>query len=130
MTRPWPWSAPDLSTGSRIDALLDKALGAFRTLEMPDWEQRTLALQEKLAASPAPRTSRPAYPDGLTAREVEVLRLLAEGLTNKEIAERLVLSVPTVSRHIATIYNKIDARNRADATAYALRHGPALGIRS
>ena len=71
----------------RIDALLDKALGAFRgrsaaeRMEMPDWEQRTLALQEKLAASPAPSTSRPAYPDSLTAREVEVLCLLAGGLT-------------------------------------------------
>ncbi len=120
----------------RIDALLDRAVGAFRgrsaaeRMEMTDWEQRALALQEKLAASPAPPTPRPAYPGGLTAREVEVLRLLAGGLTNKEIAERLLLSVPTVSRHVATIYNKIDARNRADATAYALRHGAALGIRS
>jgi DNA-binding NarL/FixJ family response regulator len=44
-------------------------------------------------------------------------------MTNKEIAEELVLSVSTVARHIANIYVKIDAHGRADATAYALRHG-------
>jgi len=65
------------------------------------------------------------YPDGLTSREVEVLRLLAEGKTNKEIAAALVVSVPTVQRHIANIYGKIGARGRADATAYAIRHGLA-----
>jgi DNA-binding CsgD family transcriptional regulator len=111
----------------RIDALLAKALAAFRALETGGWEQRALALQDRAAASPAPPSTKPTYPDGLTAREVDVLRLLADGLTNKEIAQRLVLSVPTVARHIATIYNKIDARGRADATAYALRHGLASG---
>ena len=62
-------------------------------------------------------------PDGLTAREVEVLRLVAAGRTNKEIADELVLSVRTVERHIGNIYKKIDARGRADAAAYTLTHG-------
>jgi DNA-binding CsgD family transcriptional regulator len=66
-----------------------------------------------------------AHPCGLTAREVEVLRLLADGRSNKEIAADLIVSVPTVQRHIANIYTKIDARNRADATAFALGHGIA-----
>jgi DNA-binding NarL/FixJ family response regulator len=44
-------------------------------------------------------------------------------MTNREIASRLVLSVPTVDRHVANIYAKIGARRRADATAYALLHG-------
>lgn len=61
----------------------------------------------------------------LTAREVEVLRLIADGLTNREIAEELVLSERTVARHITNIYAKINARGKADATAYALRHGLA-----
>ncbi len=59
----------------------------------------------------------------MTAREVEVLGLIAAGYTNREIADTLIISVPTVERHIANIYNKIGARNRADATAYALAHG-------
>ncbi len=62
------------------------------------------------------------YPDGLTAREVEVLRLVARGRTNKEIAVDLVLSLGTIERHITNIYAKIDARGRADATAYAFTH--------
>jgi pimeloyl-ACP methyl ester carboxylesterase/DNA-binding CsgD family transcriptional regulator len=62
------------------------------------------------------------YPDGLTAREVEVLRHLAGGRTNDEIAEELFVSVRTVERHVANIYAKIGARGRANATAYALTH--------
>ena len=62
-------------------------------------------------------------PDGLTRREVEVLRLLAAGQTNQEIAQTLYLSVRTVERHVANIYGKIGARGRATATAYALAHG-------
>jgi len=75
---------------------------------------------------PAPGTTRPeapSLPAGLTAREVEVLRLVAAGDSNGEIARQLSLSVHTVERHLANIYRKIDARGRADATAYVLRHG-------
>jgi len=63
-----------------------------------------------------------ALPDGLSAREVEVLALLAEGRSNREIANVLVLSVRTVEHHLARIYAKINARGRADAAAYAVRH--------
>jgi HD-GYP domain-containing protein (c-di-GMP phosphodiesterase class II) len=62
-------------------------------------------------------------PAGLTAREVEVLRLLARGLSNKEIAERLVISPKTVGNHIEHIYAKIDASTRAAASLFAMRHG-------
>jgi pimeloyl-ACP methyl ester carboxylesterase/DNA-binding CsgD family transcriptional regulator len=62
------------------------------------------------------------YPNGLTEREVEVLRHLAGGKTNGEIAEELFVSVRTVERHVANIYAKIGARGRANATAYALTH--------
>ena len=61
-------------------------------------------------------------PAGLTRREAEVLRLLAEGRTNREIADALVLSVHTIERHLANAYGKIGARNRADATVFALRN--------
>jgi DNA-binding CsgD family transcriptional regulator len=66
-----------------------------------------------------------AAPGGLSRREVEVLRLVAAGDSNGEIARRLGLSPHTVERHLANIYRKIDARGRADATAYALRQGLA-----
>ena len=66
--------------------------------------------------------TRPANPDHLTAREVEVLRLIAAGRTNAEISAELVLSLRTVARHITNIYAKIGARGKADATAYAIRH--------
>ncbi len=66
---------------------------------------------------------RPARPAGLTEREIEVLRLLAAGKSNREIADELVLSVRTVERHVTNLYGKIDARGRADATAYAFTHG-------
>jgi HD-GYP domain-containing protein (c-di-GMP phosphodiesterase class II) len=62
-------------------------------------------------------------PSGLTAREVEVLRLLARGLATKEIGSKLDLSPKTVANHIEHIYAKIDANNRATATMYAMQHG-------
>jgi DNA-binding CsgD family transcriptional regulator len=64
-------------------------------------------------------------PDGMSPRELEVLRLLAAGESNAQIARRLGLSTHTVERHVANLYRKIGARGRADATAYALRHGLA-----
>jgi DNA-binding NarL/FixJ family response regulator len=70
-----------------------------------------------------PSPTRPGNPDGLTARELEVLRLLAAGHTNREIADVLVLSLRTIERHINNLYAKIGARGKADATAYAFRHG-------
>ena len=63
-----------------------------------------------------------AYPDRLTPREVDVLRLIARGRTNREIASDLTLSVRTVGRHVTNVYHKIDARNRAEAVDYAHRH--------
>ncbi len=109
---------------ARISLLLDAALEQFRTLGMQAWLKRTLEQQEQLALRRHPTSSaKQVYPDNLTAREVEVLQLLAEGKTNKEIAAALVVSIPTVQRHIANIYGKIGARGRADATAYAISRG-------
>jgi predicted ATPase/DNA-binding CsgD family transcriptional regulator/DNA-binding XRE family transcriptional regulator len=62
-------------------------------------------------------------PDGLTPREVEVLRLLVAGHTNPEIAAALVISVKTVERHLANVYAKIGARSRVDAATYMLKRG-------
>ena len=64
-------------------------------------------------------------PAGLSRRELDVLRLLAAGESNAQIARRLGLSTNTIERHVANLYRKIDARGRADATAHALRNGLA-----
>jgi pimeloyl-ACP methyl ester carboxylesterase len=74
------------------------------------------------AAAPEPLQTAGFAPSSvLTPRETEVLRLIAAGRTSSEISRELSLSVRTVGRHITNIYNKIGARTRADATAYAIR---------
>jgi DNA-binding NarL/FixJ family response regulator len=60
---------------------------------------------------------------GLTVREIDVLRLLARGFSNKQIAERLVISPKTVANHAEHIYAKINAANRAAAGLFAMQHG-------
>ena len=70
---------------------------------------------------PAP-TRAEARPHGLTARELEVLRLVAAGKTNKAIAKQLFLSEKTVDRHVSNIFGKIDVASRAAATAFAYEH--------
>ncbi|MBE0608979.1 MAG: helix-turn-helix transcriptional regulator [Dehalococcoidia bacterium] len=66
-----------------------------------------------------------AYPDGLSEREVEVLRLIAAGRSNAEIAEGLFISPHTVGRHVSNIFGKLGIANRADAAAWAVRNGLA-----
>jgi DNA-binding NarL/FixJ family response regulator len=84
--------------------------------------QVVAALSEPAAAAPA---SAPELPDELTPREAEVLALIAEGLTNSEIAERLVVSAATVKSHVNHIFAKIGARDRAQAVVYAYANGIA-----
>ncbi len=91
-------------------------------------ERTRVALQDLTSGgteriSKQPRRAAKSSLSGLTAREVEVLGLIATGRTNKEIAAELVVSVPTVERHITNIYAKIGARGRAEASAYALKYG-------
>ena len=62
------------------------------------------------------------YPAGLTAREMEVLRLVAQGLTDAQVAEQLVLSLHTVHAHLRTIYSKLGVTSRSAATRYAFEH--------
>jgi DNA-binding NarL/FixJ family response regulator len=64
----------------------------------------------------------PTSPDGLTAREVEVLRLLSTGLTDAQIAEQQVLSLHTVHAHLRTIYSKLGVTSRSAARRYAFEH--------
>ena len=84
--------------------------------------ERVVALQKR--AEPQLEAA-PAYPDGVTQREVEVLRLVAAGKTDREIAEELIISIRTVSNHVSSILNRTNAANRAEAATYASRHGLA-----
>jgi DNA-binding CsgD family transcriptional regulator len=70
-----------------------------------------------------------SYPDDLTAREVEVLRLLAIGRTNKDVSLVLAISLNTVATHVRNILNKTQCANRTEAATYAIRHG-LQGVRS
>jgi DNA-binding NarL/FixJ family response regulator len=79
------------------------------------------------AGDPAGAVAQPHVPDELTARELEVLKLVAAGLSNREIADTLVLSNATVKTHINRIFYKTGARDRAQAVRYAYRHGLASG---
>lgn len=74
--------------------------------------------------TPTPRTpvTSPVYPAGLTVREVEVLRLVAAGLTDLQIAEKLILSPRTVHTHVSSIYSKLGITSRSVATRYAIEH--------
>ena len=76
----------------------------------------------RLDAREALGDGKPALPAGLTEREAEVLRLVAGGLTNNEIATELFLSPKTVSRHLSNIFTKIGVSSRASATAFAVEH--------
>ena len=122
-------------------AAYDNAVSAVRTFLGEKtfaslWaEGRAMSLDEVLSesakqppkhnspsAQPTPTRKTPAYPDGLTAREVELLRLLAQGLSDAEIAEHLVISIRTVNAHLTSIYRKIQVKSRSAATRYAIEH--------
>ncbi|WP_141726678.1 response regulator transcription factor, partial [Actinacidiphila rubida] len=76
----------------------------------------------RLPGRPGETASR-ELPDGLTAREAEVLALVADGLSNTEIAGRLHVSMATVKTHINNLFAKTGVRDRAQAVGYAYRHG-------
>ena len=101
-------------------SLMDEALAVSTDLGMHPLMAR---VNERLESARAQPVSVPVYPGGLTEREVEVLRLIAIGKTNVEIAEELVIAEGTARRHVANIYEKIGSANRAEAATYANQHG-------
>jgi DNA-binding NarL/FixJ family response regulator len=84
------------------------------------------AIQQRLVATVlSTKGQNPTLPDDLTTREIEVLKLIAAGLSNTEIAAALVVSAATVKTHINHIFQKTGARDRAQAVRYAYQHGLA-----
>jgi NarL family two-component system response regulator LiaR len=83
------------------------------------------AIAQKVLVELRQPSDRPPTPDPLTDREVEVIRLVAKGLSNQEIAERLTVTEATVRAHVSNILSKLHLANRTQAALYALREGLA-----
>ncbi len=86
------------------------------------WAKAGTLPAEESSNRPSPEKGRNGYLAGLTAREVEVLQLVAQGLTNSQVAEKLVMAPCTVNVHLTSIYNKLDVSSRTAAVRYALDH--------
>jgi predicted ATPase/DNA-binding CsgD family transcriptional regulator len=128
----FPLSPADLAVRESIRQDLHETLGTARATAA--WASgRALSQEEALAEAFALRVDirdgdlavaqARAAAHGLTKREFEILRLLATGRSNREVAEALFISPTTVARHVANIYNKLGVDSRAKMTAFALQHG-------
>jgi DNA-binding CsgD family transcriptional regulator len=130
----WPWLAHTQyayatmllarnhpGDSAKATALLDAALRTARELGMRALEERLTARLGQTATPLSPAA--PSSLDDLSQREVEVLRLLAAGRSNRDIAEALYISLNTVATHVRNILTKTGTANRTEAAAYALRHG-------
>jgi DNA-binding CsgD family transcriptional regulator len=107
------------------DDWLAEGLRLCATLGMQELGRRMLSPIAKPVRHPGRGAVQPLAVAGLSNREVEVLRLVTQGRTNREIAEALILSEKTVARHLTNIFTKTGVDNRAGAVAFALRHGLA-----
>ena len=110
-----------------IASALQAAAGGLSVLDARVQASLVAAATSAAAAVAAPAANaelpgQPAPPDGLTQREAEILMLIAQGLTNSEIAARLFLSNHTVKTHISRIFAKTGSRDRVAAIGYAHRH--------
>ena len=102
----------------RAIGLLEEAAALSRELGMESLAERAAALQREAESTPG----KVHYPAGLSRREVEVLRLVAAGKGNREIAERLFVSHNTVANHVRSILTKTNTANRTEAAAFAVQH--------
>jgi DNA-binding NarL/FixJ family response regulator len=98
--------------------MADRAVKDARQMGMAALVTQLEALVHAAAAHHGKRSD---YPDGLTARELEVLRLIAEGATNRGIAMELYISEKTVHNHVSSVLAKTGCSNRTEAASYALK---------
>jgi DNA-binding CsgD family transcriptional regulator len=110
-----------------VASLLGRSSVILRPASGPSWS-RTMSLEQAieyaLDRSTTLETAAPeTYPAGLSAREVEVLGLVAQGMTNAEVAKRLFISPRTVGWHLGSIYRKLEFSSRTEATRFAVEQG-------
>ncbi len=115
----------DLAFGAAQSKLGERFEVEFRRGQAATSEQTAREVLAKISASVPLSQDEPTGRLRLTAREAEVLRLVAAGTSNREIAETLVLSTRTVETHIANVYSKIGVQNRVEATRWAMEAGLA-----
>jgi DNA-binding CsgD family transcriptional regulator len=118
---------------ARVRVLLGRALRLTGAAVVADHELRSAeqAFLRLGAVTEAQRVAaeraRGGNPDGLTGREVEVLAVVAEGASNREVARALSISEKTVARHLSNVFTKLGLSSRTAAAAYAIRHGLVAG---
>jgi ATP/maltotriose-dependent transcriptional regulator MalT len=124
------WREPYLATARSLlgEDSWEEALAQGRAMSMAEAIEYALSAEEPSATTLSSTHEQSSAPvpehlGGLTSREVEVLGLVAEGLTNPQVAQRLFLSPRTVQRHLNSIYHKLGVSSRAAATPFALEHG-------
>ncbi|MEA2598439.1 MAG: hypothetical protein QOF01_4908, partial [Thermomicrobiales bacterium] len=103
----------------RVLELLDAATTAFETLGMTPWLERAQATRSEADA----RAGRVPLPGGLTEREVDVLRLVVRGQSDREISDALFISPRTVNAHMRNMLNKTGSSNRTELSIWAFEHG-------
>jgi DNA-binding NarL/FixJ family response regulator len=106
--------------------LAQLALDRAAAMGATGWERRAAAALRGLGRRAAARADA-AGREGLTGREVEVLRLVADGMTNREVGERLVISEATAARHVANLFRKLGVHSRAEAARLAAERGMLVG---
>jgi DNA-binding NarL/FixJ family response regulator len=116
--------AKDLGrTERRIQQMIASGdLPARKATDLEEFALRRAGRLSSMPPSTLPASRTPPYPDGLTRREVEVLRLVALGWSDAQVAAQLVISPRTVNGHLRSIYTKINVNSRSAATRYAIEH--------
>jgi len=111
-------------SGARARSLLGRALALYQKLGLDGEARRVRTRLRGLPRQPGDPAAAP-LPARLTPREAQVLRLVAAGRSNRQIAQELALSESTVAKHLTSIFNKVGVDNRAAAAVFAIRHGLA-----
>ncbi len=119
------WREPYRATArSRLgEPAWEEALAEGRAMSIESAIEYALSEEHTSAAMPEQPPPTPEHPGGLTSREVEVLKLVATGMTNAQVAKELFLSPRTVQRHLNSVYHKIGVSSRTAATRFALENG-------
>jgi LuxR family maltose regulon positive regulatory protein len=104
-----------LDEGEPVRGLLHRIRSDNPDALLRKYSERLLIAFGEIVSNASPSPTSKSLPEPLSAREVEVLRLVGQGLSNREIADRLVISLPTVKKHVENIHGKLGVKNRSQA---------------